>query len=137
LLSAEQRIDPSCIQRLPEAQYQDELYCCCHTLSTGSLVTFPEFGMAKGRVDFYIPATGWGIDLLRDGNQFERHCSQFSKTGSYGTTLPLSEYIIVDCRTTCPMKEHPYMSKLYHAVFEDNFQNVCILDNRLHLVSGG
>jgi hypothetical protein len=107
LLSAERSIGPGCIQRLPEAQYQDELYRCCHTLSKGSLVTFPEFGTAKGPVDFYIPAKSWGIELLRDGNQFESHCGRFSKTGSYGTTLSLSEYIIVDCRTTCPMKEHP------------------------------
>ncbi|KAM6497511.1 hypothetical protein JOM56_007984 [Amanita muscaria] len=137
LLSAERRIGPGCIQRLPEAQYPDELYRCCHTLSKGSLITFPEFGTAKGRVDFYIPAKTWGIELLRDGNQLARHCGRFSQTGSYGTTLPLSEYIIIDCRTTHPKEQHPYMSNLYHAVFEDNFRNVCILDNRLNLVSGG
>ena len=59
LLSAERKIGPSCIQRLPEAQYQDELYRCCHTLSKGSVVTFPEFGTAKGRVDFiFLPKAG-------------------------------------------------------------------------------
>jgi len=52
-----------------EAQYQDEFYRCCHTHSNGSLVTFPEFGTAKGRVDFYIPAKQWGVELLRDGDQ--------------------------------------------------------------------
>ena len=48
------------VQCPPEAQYQDEFYCCCHTHSNGSLVTFPEFGTAKGRVDFYIPTKKWG-----------------------------------------------------------------------------
>ncbi|KAM6503841.1 hypothetical protein JOM56_000784 [Amanita muscaria] len=137
LLSAERRMGPGCIQRLPEVQYQDELYRCCHTLSKGSVLTFPEFGTAKGRVDLYIPAKCWGIELLRDGNQLARHWGRFSQTGSYRTTLPLSEHIIVDCRTTHPKEEHPYMSNLYHAVFEDNFQNVCILENRLRLVSDG
>ena len=105
-LSAKRRIGPGCIQRLPEAQYQDELYRCCYTLSQGSLVTFPEFGTAKGRVDFYIPAKSWGIELLRDGKGLEDHVGRFSATGSYGTTLPLSDYIIVDCRTTRPRAKH-------------------------------
>ena len=50
-------------------------YRCCHTLSNGSLVTFPEFGTAKGLgcVDFYIPARHWGTKLLLgDGDQLEK-----------------------------------------------------------------
>ncbi|KAF8236630.1 hypothetical protein L208DRAFT_612677 [Tricholoma matsutake] len=43
-LSTERRIGSGCIQRPPEAQYQDEFYRCCHTYSNGSLVTFPEYG---------------------------------------------------------------------------------------------
>jgi hypothetical protein len=66
LLSTKRRIGPGCIQRPPErrtrldigpqAQYQDEFYHCCHAYSNGSLITFPEFGTAKRRVDFYIPS---------------------------------------------------------------------------------
>jgi len=156
LLSAERRIGPGGILRPPEAQYQDEFYRCCHISSKGSLVTFPEFGTAKGRVDFYIPATEWGVELLRDGNQLAKHSGRFSQTGSYRTALPLSDYIILDCRTTHPREKHPRkctrslviahlynfvhnldLSKLYHVVFKDDFQNVCILDNNLHPVSGG
>ena len=107
LLSAERRLGPGCVRRPPEAQYQDELYRCCHALSEGSLVTFPEFGTAKGRVDFYIPAKRWGIELLRDGNQLASHWGRFSKNGSYRTTISLADYIIVDCRTTRPLVEHP------------------------------
>ncbi|KAF8331794.1 hypothetical protein F5887DRAFT_55236 [Amanita rubescens] len=131
LLSAERRLGPGCIQRPPEAQYQDELYRCCHTLSEGSLVTFPEFGMAKGRVDFYIPAKRWGIELLRNGDRLASHWSRFSEEGSYTRTISPADYIIVDCRTTRPLAKHTQMSKLYHAVFEDNFTHVRILDNRL------
>ena len=106
-LSSERRLGPGCAQRLPEAQYQDELYRCCHALSKGSLITFPEFGTAKGHVDFYIPAKFWGIELLRDGNQLESHCDRFSKGGLYQTTLFLSDYIIIDCRTAPLKKKHP------------------------------
>jgi len=105
------------VQCPPEAQYQDEFYRCCHTHSNGSLVTFPEFGTAKGRVDFYIPAKQWGVELLRDGDQLAQHSGRFSsQTGSYGTTLSLTDYIILDCRTTQPRVHHPRRDiyLLYH-----------------------
>ena len=106
-LSTERGFGPGCIQRPPEAQYQDEIYRCCHVLSEGSLIAFPEFGTANGRVDFYIPARGWGIELTRDGNRLANHWGRFSEGGSYRETLHLTDYIIVDCRTTRPMVEHP------------------------------
>ena len=105
-LLAKRRSGLGCIQRSPEAQYQDELYRCCHNFSKGSLITFPEFGTAEGRVDFYIPAKGWGIELLRDGDRLANHCGRFSENGLYKTTLDISDYIIIDCRTTRPRKEH-------------------------------
>jgi hypothetical protein len=96
MLSAEGRIGPGCIQRLPETQYQDEFYRCYRAHSNDSLVIFPEFGMSKGRVDFYIPTKQWGVELLRDGDRLVQHSGRFSsQTGSYGTTLPLTDYIIV------------------------------------------
>jgi hypothetical protein len=108
VLSTPREIGPGRVQRLPEARYQDEFYRCCHTYSKNSLITFPEFGTAKGRVDFYIPAKQWGVELLRDGSQLAQHCGRFSSpTGSYGTTLPLSDYIILDYRTTFPRVSHP------------------------------
>ena len=108
ILSTTRRVTADQIQRPPEAQFQDEFYRCCHTRSNGSLVTFPEFGTAKGRVDFYIPAKEWGVELLRDGDRLAQHSGRFSsQTGSYGTTLPLADYIILDCRTTTPRLPHP------------------------------
>jgi hypothetical protein len=113
LLSAERRIGPGCIQRPPEAQFQDEFYRCCHICSNGSLLTFPEFGTAKGRVDFYIPSKEWGVELLRDGDQLAKHSGRFSEGGKYSTTLPLSDYIILDCRRTRPTLAHPSKCILY------------------------
>lgn len=116
LLSAERRIGPGCIQRPPEAQYQDEFYRCCHMCSNRSLVTFPEFGTAKGWVDFYIPSKKWGVKLLRDGDQLSNHSSRFSIGGQYATTLSLSDYIILDCRRIRPTLAHPSKCILYLVV---------------------
>jgi hypothetical protein len=105
--SAERRLGPGCIQRLPEAQYQDELYRCCHAFSEGSLLALPEFGTAKGRVDFYVSAKQWGIELLREGDRLASHWGRFSRGGSYAESLPLTDYIIVDCRTSHPQQGYP------------------------------
>ena len=106
LLSAERRIGPGCIPRPPEAQYQDEFYRSCHAYSNGSLITFPEFSTGKGRVDFYIPSRQWGVELLREGDRLTEHSGRFSESGLYGTTLQLSDYIILDCRKTLPSYRH-------------------------------
>ena len=63
--------------------------------------------MAKGRADFYIPAKRWGIELLCDDNRLASHWGRFSRKGSYRTAISLTDYIIVDCRTTRPLEEHP------------------------------
>jgi len=137
LLSAERRIGPGCIQRPPEAQYQDEFYRCCHAISDGSLMTFPEFGTGKGRVDFYIPSRQWGVELLRDGDRLNQHCGRFSDSGSYGTILALEDYIVLDCRKTVPRYPHHDLPNLYHAVFSNGYQEVSVLDHSLQLVHGG
>jgi len=111
--------------------------------------------MAKGRVDFYIPDQAWGLELLHDGDKLAQHSGRFSQSESYAT-LPLDDYIILDCRTTHPMQAHRgmlylflaysftysdlptlYIPKLYHVVFSNNFRNVSILDNTLKVVDGG
>ncbi|KAN0124749.1 hypothetical protein V8E52_001301 [Russula decolorans] len=136
-LSAERRIGAGCIQRPPEAQYQDEFYRNCHACSKGSLVTFPEYGTAQGRIDFYIPSKEWGVELLRDGNELKKHTGRFSETGSYVTTLALSDYIILDFHNTRPKRTQPTMEKLYHVVFSKDHQEVSVLDHMLQIVDGG
>ena len=124
LLSAERRIGPGCIQRPLEAQYQDEFYRSCHACSDGLLRTFPEFGTTKGRADFYIPSMQWGVELVREGDRLEQHSGRFSQSGSYASTLLLSDYIILDFRNTPP--EHPHPSKcticpsIYFPFFQAN-----------------
>jgi hypothetical protein len=106
-LGTERRIASSGIQRPPEAQYQDEFYRSSRVFSKGSIVTFPEYGAASRRVDVYIPAKEWGIELLCDGDELAQHSGRFSKGGSYATALPCSDYIILDFRNTRPRVPHP------------------------------
>ncbi|OCB91863.1 hypothetical protein A7U60_g858 [Sanghuangporus baumii] len=89
ILSEERRIGPACIQRPPEAQYQDEFYRCSFKHPCGSYLSFPEFGTVKGQANFYVPSKKWGIELLRDGNQLEEHSGLFSPTGAFDGTLLL------------------------------------------------
>jgi hypothetical protein len=155
-LSTERRIGPGCIQRPPEARYQDEFYRSFNAYSKGQVKTFPEFGTTKGYVDFYIPSMQWGVELVRDGDRLQQHYSRFLPPGPYGA-LPLSDYIILDFRKTRPQHSHPSMCiiyplihfpffkltlhtgipKLYHVVFSDNYQEVVILDHLLQTVRGG
>jgi hypothetical protein len=157
LLSAERRIGPGCIQRPLEAKYHDEFYRSCQEYSNGLLRTFSEFGTTKGRADFYIPSMQWGVELLREGDRLEQHSGRFSQSGSYASTLLLSDYIILDFRNTWP--EHPHPSKcticlsihfsffeltlhtgipnFYHTVFSEGYQEVVILDCFLQPVPGG
>ncbi|KAL5478279.1 hypothetical protein ACEPAI_2463 [Sanghuangporus weigelae] len=134
ILSEERRIGPACIQRPPEAQYQDEFYRCSYKYSSGSCLSFPEFGTAEGRVDFYVPSKKWGIELLRDGNQLEEHSGRFLQTGSYGRTLEIDEFIVLDFRSSRPQLAHPHLQNLYHVVFEDVYKVVVVLDNKLEEV---
>jgi hypothetical protein len=156
-LSTERRIGPGCVQRPPEAQYQDEFYRSFNAYSEGQLITFPEFGTTKGWVDFYIPSMQWGVELVRDGDRLKQHSSRFSPSGSYGTTLELSDHIILDFRKMRPQHPHAGMCiicpsihfsffeltlhtdipKLYHVVFSDDYQEVVILDHLLQTVPGG
>jgi hypothetical protein len=98
-------IGASNVQRPPEAQFQDEFYRCCHAHSNGSLISFPEFGDATGRIDFYIPLKKWGVELLRDGDRLENHSSRFTGPGAYAK-MEFEDYIILDFRTRQPKKMH-------------------------------
>jgi hypothetical protein len=93
------RIGSSFKQRPPEAHFQDEFYRCSHLHSSGSLVSFPEFGTAKGRVDFYIKSKKWGVELVREGDRLQQHSNHFAPGGSYAKELDIDDYIILDFRT--------------------------------------
>jgi len=92
------------VQTTPEAQYQDEFYRCAHLHSEGSLVMFPEFGSAKGRVDFFVDSKKWAIEVLRNGDRIEEHLARFALEGKYRRMLDAADYIVLDFRMTMPPK---------------------------------
>ena len=105
-LSSPREVGPSSLQRPLEAQFQDEFYRCSHQHSKGSLISFPEFGSAIERIEFFIHHRKWGVELLRDGDRLEAHSSRFIAPGAYAS-MNLSDYIILDFCTTRPQKAHP------------------------------
>lgn len=108
---------PSIISPLPEAQYQDEFYRSLFSVTAGNVRISPEFASAKGadvvgRIDFFIPVAKWGIEITRDGNRLSEHNSRFDNLGAYGAWLrsgDMTDYTLLDCRTSVPRKCHPSM----------------------------
>ena len=113
LSSPLRRVGVSGVVRPPEAAYQDEFYRSIFTITKGCVRISSQFSLAKGaplgRIDFFIPSAKWGIELVRDGNNLEEHSSRFHAQGPYGPWLKssdISDYIILDFRTTRPKKTH-------------------------------
>jgi hypothetical protein len=104
----------------PEAQYADEFYRALHDFTKGGVLVSPEFASASdasvaGRIDFYIASMKWGIELTWDGKKLQQHSDRFGETGAYGRWLAsgeMSDYILLDCRSTMPIRHHASQSSL-------------------------
>lgn len=85
---------------LPKPQIQDEFSRCCYVHSHGQVRNYAILGTQEGRVDFFIPSKRWAIELLRDGDDVQKHYSFFSTQGCYEwlTQEEISDYIVLDCR---------------------------------------
>ena len=108
-------------QSIPEAQFQDEFYSASSKHANGS-VSFPEFGMKNGRIDFFIRLKKWGVELLRDGNRLVQHARRFTE-GEYGKWIEkgwMSDYIIIDFRTQRPRIAHRGLLLVDHSVLYTN-----------------
>ena len=111
------RIGARSTDRPPEAAYQDEFYRSLYSVTFGNVRFSPEFASGKGakvagRIDFFIPAKKWGIEITRDGNRLQEHSSRFTTHGAYGpwvTSGDMDAYILLDCRSSTPRKAHPSM----------------------------
>ena len=123
------RVGPRSTDRLLEAQYQDEFYRSLFSVTSGNVRISPEFASARGarvagRIDFFIPAKKWGVEITRDGGRLTEHSFRFAESGAYGTRLKsgdMVDYILLDCRTSIPIKPHSgidifFMANLLYAV---------------------
>ncbi len=69
------------------------------------MITLPECGTPKGRIDFFIPSKKWGIELLRDRDRLLAHNERFVG-GEYGKWVQagmMDDYIMIDFRSTVPI----------------------------------
>lgn len=100
--------------RPPEVQYQDEFYRALHDFTHGGVQVSPEFATAAGaskagRIDFFIDSRKWGIEITRDGKKLREHSDRFGSRGAYGQWIEsgeMSDYILLDCRASKPVKHH-------------------------------
>jgi hypothetical protein len=147
LSQPKRKAGPAFSKRVPESQYQQELYRSIHILTKGKLWPSPEFGSAPdarlGRIDLFIPVKCWGIELTRDGSKLAEHASRFDSDGAYAQMADITSHIILDFRTNMPIRRHSALNMLYHVVFTEEYQQVTILSNELsvldffHLIPGG
>jgi len=158
-LSSPSRIGVAFSDRPLEARYQFEFYRGLFAATGGGVRICPELftapGARRGRVDFFIPEKKWGIELTREGSRLSEHSSRFGPGCKYGAWLDsndMVDYMILDCRTETPKSASPRncflpskfprmteasfldIRNLFHAVFEDNFCRLTILNNMLQKV---
>ncbi|KAI9666281.1 MAG: hypothetical protein M1821_004216 [Bathelium mastoideum] len=103
------RFSPSTLQKrrnskskrswgIPEAAFQDELYCCLG-LELHCLPILPEYShTGDGRIDFLVSDRKWGIEILQCGGYTEiaEHAARFSSDGSYAKWGIMEDYVILN-----------------------------------------
>ncbi|RPA86422.1 hypothetical protein BJ508DRAFT_321561 [Ascobolus immersus RN42] len=100
----------------------------------------------KGRVDLYLPARGWAIELLADFDRLTEHIERFEPNGMYSHWIARNEvkdYIVINMthfskfNTMQRTAARPASSKLLHAAFRDESYNDCMVyDNHLRQLPG-
>ena len=144
------QVGPS-VQFVPDAQFQDEMYRACLSHAKDCVVSFPEFGTKRGRIDFFIPSKKWGIELLRNGDRLSSHMKRFTE-GEYGRWIRtgfMNDYIILDFRTNppranyrgvslffqhCCAKVFAEMNNLYYVVYQKDYKVVQVYNNKQELI---
>ena len=128
------RISPSTLQNrrrsqskekwgIPEAAFQDELYCCLN-LELHYLPILSEYAHTNdGRMDFYVSDKKWGIEVLQCGSNADiiQHISRFTAGGKYHIWDIMDDYIILNF---CPRSALPKVK------IEGNFPRCSIFHRR-------
>lgn len=95
------------IKGIPEAAYQDELYCCLN-YELRSLPILSEYSPSKdGRIDFYIFDKKWGIEVLHPRRKADitEHICRFQAGGKYQRWNILDDYIILSFCSKASLRE--------------------------------
>ncbi|KAJ7229160.1 hypothetical protein GGX14DRAFT_416907, partial [Mycena pura] len=141
-LTSPKQVDGSVQDSPLEATYQHEFYACLYKVRPRAIV-LAEYSTAightpAGRIDFLVhrrevndQQRSWGIELLRGGDGVHEHAHRFDPSGAYHSMIShgMKEFIIVDFRTTIPVKKQPLIPDLIHVVFDQDYENVNIYDH--------
>ncbi|CAA7269652.1 unnamed protein product [Cyclocybe aegerita] len=119
----------SCTATVIEDLWQKQFYRAACAVTNGAIQMSPEYrtphdAARQGRIDFLVIKRGWGIEIIRDGNELEQHGSRFKPGGAYHPWISgniLQEYVMLDFRRTTPMKAHPSLPQLFHVVFAEDY----------------
>ncbi|KAF7879488.1 hypothetical protein EAF04_000684 [Stromatinia cepivora] len=91
-------IKPHINWRIPEATFQNEIYCCLnHELHNIDILS--EYShISIGQIDFYIFSKKWGIEILQSGKQrtISEYISQFRVEGKYHGWGVMDDFIILN-----------------------------------------
>ncbi|KAF8213633.1 hypothetical protein K438DRAFT_1956999 [Mycena galopus ATCC 62051] len=138
---------PHSLPSIPEAQWQDLFYTGVYKVTGGRGIWIsPEYGTGKtpnatGRIDFFVSAKKWGIELLREGDRIADHLARFAEGGAYDNWIQngeITDYIVLDFRTRAqPKRPFPQEPKLFHVTFADDFSQYVITNNVLEEVKKG
>lgn len=134
-------IGPATLPRPHEAIFQDEFYRCAQHVTGNQLMLTPEFGDARGRIDFFLGTPYlWGFELFRFGDRLAEHVGRFAKRGRYTRWVKAGEiakYVLLNFTTA---EENPEVlgdrlaagkqdKNLYHVVFSEGFTHVQAFDS--------
>jgi hypothetical protein len=122
LSSVERGIGPGAVNRPLEAQYQDEFYRVCHSEFNVYLTSVWSGNSLGGRIDFHVEDVKWVIECVREGDNIDEQIERFQQGGKYHKWImsgEISEYIILDFRTSIPRKArsglYPFSSSSFDA----------------------
>jgi hypothetical protein len=89
---------PTKSRSIPEAAFQDELYCCLSIELQYLPILSAYSHTKKGRIDFYVSDRKWGIEILQSGNNEEltNDIARFETGGKYSRWDSMDDYIILN-----------------------------------------
>jgi hypothetical protein len=116
-----------------ETRFQNEFYAAAKRLLGDRIAISSEWGNnGEGSIHFRIVGTGWGVELLRDGDRLAEHCRRFEPGGQYHNAIEsgeLDDWLVIDCTHRNPCEFTTIKDdRLIHVVFAEDYASAEILD---------
>jgi hypothetical protein len=119
---------------LLERAWQMEFYKAVYQVTPLSFSISPDVGKVfgdSGFIDFTVHSPNmdifWGVELLREASDLEKHLNRFTYGGGYDTMVQaFSDYCVVDFRRHVieNLNDLKLSEKLIIVMYDSNFENV-------------